>query len=123
MRAVKSRNTAPEMLVRRIAFSMNYRYRLHDPKLPGKPDLIFPARRKIIFVHGCFWHGHSCTRGNRMPKTNTDYWQQKIWRNRTRDAANIAKLEADGWHVLTIWECTIKNPQNLADMLRSFLDS
>ena len=123
MRAVKNRDTAPEMIVRRLVFSMGYRYRLHSAGLPGKPDLVFSPRRKVIFVHGCFWHGHDCARGNRVPKTNRDYWQSKIGRNKIRDAANVAQLEADGWSVLIIWECVTKHQDHLAHLLRVFLDS
>ena len=123
MRAVKSQDTAPEMLVRHLAFKMGYRYRLHGANLPGKPDLVFSSRRKVIFVHGCFWHGHHCVRGDRIPKTNADYWQKKIGRNKMRDLANAAKLENDGWGVLIIWECEIKNQEGLANTLCAFLEN
>ena len=86
MRAVKSHDTKPELLVRRAIHCMGYRYRLHRKDLPGKPDVVFPSRKKIIFVHGCFWHGHDCARGARMPKSNRSYWVSKISRNRERDA-------------------------------------
>jgi DNA mismatch endonuclease, patch repair protein len=121
MKAVKSRDTGPEMVVRRLVFSMGYRYRLHSAKLPGKPDLVFAGRRKVIFVHGCFWHGHDCARGKRTPKSNTEYWLHKITRNRKRDAENTAKLVATGWQVLVIWECTLKDRDVLVDNLRAFL--
>src|SRR6185437_3811014 len=85
MRAVKSRNTSPELAVRRVVHRMGYRFRLHRENLPGKPDLVFPKFQKVIFVHGCFWHGHSCTRGARVPKENHEYWQKKISGNRIRD--------------------------------------
>lgn len=121
MRAVKSRDTAPEMLVRRLVYSMGYRYRLHRKDLPGKPDLVFSSRRKVIFVHGCFWHGHTCTRGARVPKANRDYWLTKIAKNRKRDSQHQARLEETGWRVLIIWECEIKDRPALAARLQAFL--
>lgn len=108
MRAVRSKDTAPEMTVRRLVHSLGYRYRLHRSDLPGKPDLVFPGRHKVIFVHGCFWHGHGCTRGARLPATNVDYWKRKIARNVERDAETLGKLNAEGWLSLTLWECELK---------------
>lgn len=108
MRAVKSKDTAPEMIVRRLVHRLGYRYRLHRKGLPGKPDLVFAGRRKIIFVHGCFWHGHDCKRGARPPKENTDYWGPKIHKNVERDARNQVELCELGWDVLTVWECETK---------------
>lgn len=121
MRQIKSKDTQPEMLVRRLVFGLGYRYRLHRKTLPGKPDLAFASRKKAIFVNGCFWHGHSCKNG-RMPKTNRDYWVPKIERNRERDAEALAALEAMGWQALTIWECEIKAPEDLPQRIRRFLD-
>jgi len=121
MRAVKSRDTKPEMLVRRAAHALGYRFRLHRKDLPGSPDLVFPARKKVIFVHGCFWHGHECARGARTPKTNTDYWRAKIARNVARDARARSALDALGWETLTIWECELKRDTRLAERLKSFL--
>lgn len=121
MRAVKSRDTKPEMLVRRAAHALGYRFRLHRKDLPGSPDLVFPARRKVIFVHGCFWHGHECARGARMPKTNADYWRAKIARNVARDARARSALDSLGWETLTIWECELKKDTRLAERLKSFL--
>jgi DNA mismatch endonuclease (patch repair protein) len=121
MRAVKGKDTAPEMAVRRLAHRMGYRYSLHRSDLPGKPDLTFPARRKVIFVHGCFWHGHDCPRGGRLPKENAEYWRAKIGRNRSRDAASVSKLKADGWKVLIIWECQLRSEARVASRLRRFL--
>ena len=123
MRAVKSRDTAPEMLVRRLVYSMGYRYRLHRKDLPGKPDLVFSSRRKIIFVHGCFWHGHTCDRGARVPKANRDYWLTKIAKNRKRDAQHQTRLEETGWRVLVIWECEMKDRPALEARLQDFLDA
>lgn len=122
MRAVKGRDTAPEMTVRRLAHRMGYRFRLHRSDLPGRPDIIFPGRRKIIFVHGCFWHGHSCPRGNRIPEGNRDYWLRKIARNRERDRAVGIALTTLGWLVAVFWECEIKDRDRVAGHLRSFLE-
>ena len=125
MRAVRSKDTKPEMVVRRLVHGMGYRYRLHRKDLPGKPDLVFPARRKVIFVNGCFWHGHDCTRGSRQPKDNADYWLAKITRNVERDRTSIAILQAAGWQVQTIWECETKvgDREALASRLDYFLRS
>lgn len=121
MRAVRSRNTQPELLVRRIVHSAGYRYRLHRPDLAGTPDLVFPSRRAVIFVNGCFWHGHDCKRGARPPATNKGYWHGKISRNQARDSANLNALQAENWRVLTIWECETKDVEQLADRLRRFI--
>lgn len=121
MRAVKSRDTKPEMVVRRFANALGYRFRLHRTDLPGKPDLAFPARRKAVFVHGCFWHQHDCLRGARLPKANQDYWLPKLKRNVARDAENQARLREMGWNVLVIWECETKNVDHLVARLHSFL--
>lgn len=108
MRAVKSRDTKPEMLVRKFVHGLGYRFRLHRKTLPGTPDLVLPRLRRIIFVHGCFWHGHNCARGSRVPKSNTDYWLTKIARNRLRDQANRSLLAQQGWGVYIAWECQTK---------------
>ncbi len=110
MRAVKSRDTAPELAVRRAAHALGLRFRLHRADLPGKPDLVFPARRIALFVHGCFWHGHDCPRGARMPQTNCAYWESKISRNVARDATASAALKKLGWTPRTIWECETRDP-------------
>lgn len=123
MRAVKGENTTPEMRIRRVIHSMGYRYRLHRKDLPGKPDLVFPRRRKIIFIHGCFWHGHDCRRGARMPKANRDYWERKISRNRARDADHRTALQQAGWRVLIIWECQLKEMDWLRNEIARFLES
>lgn len=120
MRQVKGKGTKLELAVRRLVHSLGYRYRLHRRDLPGCPDLVFSPRRKVIFVHGCFWHGHDCRRGARQPKTNPDYWRQKIERNRTRDNTAQEALKAAGWDVLTIWECEVRDPI-LANRIRRFL--
>lgn len=121
MRAVKGRDTGGEMIVRRLLHRMGYRYRLHWPDLPGKPDVVFPRRLKAIFVDGCFWHGHDCARGARTPKSNREYWIGKISRNAARDAHNRERLQNMGWSVLTLWECELKDEAGLASRLRSFL--
>lgn len=121
MRAVKSLNTAPEMTVRRLVYAMGYRYRLHRKDLPGKPDLAFQSRRKVIFVHGCFWHGHDCKRGVRVPKTNRAYWENKIARNKERDCQHAEELKRAGWRVLVIWECQTKEKAALVDPIKGFL--
>jgi DNA mismatch endonuclease (patch repair protein) len=120
MRAVKGRDTGPELAVRRMAHGLGYRYRLHRSDLPAKPDLVFASRRKVILVHGCFWHGHGC-KFSRVPKSNREYWLPKLERNKVRDAAQIKSLRASGWGVLVVWECKIKNAAVLMRRLRSFL--
>jgi DNA mismatch endonuclease (patch repair protein) len=123
MRAVKAKDTAPELRVRRLLHGMGYRYRLHRKELPGHPDLVFPGRKAVIFVHGCFWHGHDCRRGARLPKTHADYWTAKIGRNRDRDARALTALSELGWRVLTLWECELKDEAALRASLRAFLDA
>jgi DNA mismatch endonuclease (patch repair protein) len=121
MRAVKGVDTAPEMAVRRMAHRMGFRFRLHRKDLPGKPDLVFPKLRKVVFVHGCFWHGHDCARGARTPKTNAKYWRTKISRNLVRDAAHLAALKAQGWRSAVIWECQLKDLPRVHKRLSGFL--
>ena len=123
MRAIRSRNTMPELIVRRLTHRMGYRYRLHSKNLPRSPDLAFPGRTKAIFVHGCFWHRHDCVRGNLTPKTNQAYWLPKLRKNEERDARNLRELRACGWSVLVIWECEISDGDALAERIRNFLDS
>ena len=122
MRAVRSRDTAPEMVVRRAVTALGYRYRLHKASLPGKPDLVFAPRRKAIFVHGCFWHGHDCKRGAREPKANAQYWRAKVQRNRERDTRSLKALESAGWSVLVIWECETRAVAPLTERLADFLE-
>jgi DNA mismatch endonuclease (patch repair protein) len=110
MRAVKGRDTTPEVAVRRILRAAGIGYRLGGAGLPGRPDLVMKGRRVAVFVHGCFWHGHDCARGARKPKANADYWAAKIGRNRARDEAALAALVAAGWRVVTVWECDLKEP-------------
>jgi DNA mismatch endonuclease (patch repair protein) len=122
MRAVKSRDTEPERIVRRIIAGLGYRYRLNRADLPGKPDLTIPARASVVFVHGCFWHGHRCRRGARMPQTNTAYWSQKLSRNRSRDVSARRLLRKLGWKVLVIWECELKDEAKFTPRIRRFLE-
>ena len=111
MRSVRSKDTGPEMRVRKILHNAGYRYRLHRSDLPGKPDLVFSTRKKVIFVHGCFWHGHNCKKGAR-PSSNKEYWEPKLTRNRERDIENLQKLTNLEWEALTLWECEIKSMQD-----------
>jgi DNA mismatch endonuclease, patch repair protein len=113
MRQVKARDTAPERVVRRMLWRLGARYRLDRRDLPGRPDIVLAGRKLAIFVHGCFWHGHDCVRGARVPKANRAYWTGKIDRNRARDTETHAKLEALGWRVETIWECELKDSSAL----------
>src|SRR5262249_52585855 len=122
MARIRSANTKPEMIVRRMAHGLGFRFRLHGRDLPGKPDLIFPGRRKIVFVHGCYWHGHGCAVGGTGAKSNRAYWGPKITRNRERDSTVISALRRKGWRVLVIWECKTKDMQSLAKRLQHFLD-
>jgi len=110
MRRVRGRDTTPELTVRRILRAAGIGYRLGGAGLPGRPDVVMKGRRIVVFVHGCFWHGHDCPRGARQPKANAAYWSAKIGRNRARDAASREALEAAGWRVMTVWECEMKSP-------------
>lgn len=121
MSRIRNRNTRPEMIVRSLVHRMGYRYRLHRKDLPGKPDLVFPASHKVIFVQGCFFHMHDCRYGRVTPATNAEFWQKKRLSNVERDKRNIAALESDGWGVLEVWECQTKTPEVLPDILISFL--
>lgn len=122
MKRVKTRNTAPEMIVRRALFQAGYRYRIHRSDLPGEPDIVFPSRRKIIFVHGCFWHGHTGCRRASLPRTRVDYWSDRVRRNQVRDARVTSSLESLGWAVYVVWECQTKRRIALMERLTEFLD-
>lgn len=122
MARVKSRDTGPEMIVRRALHAAGYRYRLHERKLPGTPDIVFPARRSVVFVHGCFWHGHTDCRLASTPKTRTEFWLTKIEGNRARDLRVHRELEALGWRVHIVWQCTTKNGENLIAQIRELLE-
>lgn len=122
MRAVRSRNTSPELIVRRVLRCMGFSgYRLHRKDLPGTPDIAFIGRKKAIFIHGCFWHQHECQRGSRAPRTHQDYWLPKLARNKQRDAEHQAQLYKLGWDVLVVWECEIKDLDSLEVRIREFL--
>jgi DNA mismatch endonuclease (patch repair protein) len=121
MRAVKSRDTSPELAVRALLRAFAPGYRLYRKDVPGNPDIAYVGRKQAIFVHGCFWHGHACARGARLPKANADYWRAKIARNRARDAAHRARLGELGWRALTVWECELKDRAALETKLRGFL--
>lgn len=121
MRAIKSENTGPERAVRKLAHDIAPGYRLHRKDLPGKPDLAWIGRKQAVFVHGCFWHGHGCKRGGRVPEVNRDYWVAKIARNRARDEAAIAAFVSKGWAVEVIWECELKDEAAMRARLLSFL--
>lgn len=121
MSRVRSTNTTPELVVRRLLFSMGYRYRLHVRTLPGRPDIVFFARRKLIFVHGCFWHQHAGCAAARIPKSNLPFWLEKFRTNRLRDDENQLALTAADWQVLTVWECELRDLAALRERLLRFL--
>lgn len=122
MRRIASKGTKPELAVRRLVHGMGFRYRLHRHDLPGRPDLVFPGRRKVIFVHGCFWHQHpGCKRAHR-PQSNLDYWVPKLQRNQERDAAHRVRLGALGWDVFVVWECEVGTTVDLTYRIASFLE-
>lgn len=123
MGRVRSRDTKPEMMVRRMVHAMGYRYRLHAKDLPGKPDLVFRSRRKVVFVHGCFWHRHPECALARLPKSREDFWLPKLDANRRRDMKNERALRDAGWGVLTIWECELGDVAQLKTRIRGFLDA
>lgn len=120
MSRVKGKDTVPEIAVRKIAFGLGYRYRLHCAHLPGKPDLVFPRLHKVILVHGCFWHRHNCTNAT-TPSSNIKYWLQKFAKNVERDKRNLRKLKRLGWGRLVIWECQMKNHGRVTDRIQRFL--
>ena len=120
MGRIGSKNTAPELIVRRLLHSLGYRFRLHRKDLPGTPDVVLPGRRKAIFVHGCFWHAHGCRIG-RPPKSRPEFWEPKLARNRARDEENSRDLEEAGWEVLTVWQCETKDKEALSELLEKFL--
>ena len=122
MRRVKGSGTGPELIVRKLIWSLGGRYRLNRADLPGKPDIVLPGRRLAVLVHGCFWHGHDCARGARVPKSNRDYWTAKVERNRERDVAARAALEAAGWRVEVVWECELKDRPGLEARVRGWLE-
>lgn len=123
MALVRAKNTKPELLVRRLVHGLRYRYRLHRRDLPGTPDLVFPGRHKIIFVHGCFWHRHADCALARLPKSRSKFWLLKLEGNAKRDARNVRALRRQGWGVMTIWECQLRDKARLATRIGRFLDA
>jgi DNA mismatch endonuclease (patch repair protein) len=121
MAAVGTRNTGAETAIRSVVHRLGYRYSLRRTDLPGKPDLVFVSRRKVIFVHGCFWHGHFCRYG-RLPKSRPDYWKPKLAANKERDRLQARQLRSSGWSVLTVWQCELKNERRLEARIKGFLD-
>nr|WP_284431272.1 very short patch repair endonuclease [Acidovorax sp. SUPP950] len=123
MQAVQRRNTAPELQVRSVLHALGHRFRLHRKDLPGTPDVVLPRHRKIVLVHGCFWHGHEQCRRAKVPVNNAETWRAKIEVNRARDVRNVAALRALGWDVLVVWECEVRDQMQLARRLREFLSA
>lgn len=121
MSRVRTKDTEPELVVRSALHSLGYRYRLHRKDLPGSPDLVFPSRHKAIFVHGCFWHGHDCSRG-KLPQTNAEFWKIKIDKNKARDERVAQTLKLLGWEVLIVWECEIHTDEKFVRNLTRFLN-
>jgi len=122
MKLIRSKNTKVEMVVRRLTHAMGYRYRLHSKALPGSPDMVFPARKKVIFVHGCFWHQHENCRHYRMPRSKLDFWLPRLESNKRRDAKVYEQIKESGWRYLVVWECELKNREAVANHIKSFLE-
>lgn len=122
MSAIKGRNTKPELTLRRRLHRLGYRFRLHRKDLPGRPDLVFPSKGKVIFVHGCFWHSHDCRYGQVVPRTNAEFWSEKRTRTMERDAQQLAELRALGWSVLVIWECELRDVDTAVSRAVEFLE-
>lgn len=123
MSKIGSKNTRPEIAVRSILHRLGYRFRLHRKDLPGSPDIVLPRFKTVLFVHGCFWHGHRCKK-NGMPKSNTEYWGPKIEANRTRDSRKRRQLVRIGWRVIILWECELKNPEKVVEkLLKTLIDT
>lgn len=123
MARVKGKNTRPELLVRKMVFAAGYHYRIHVKDLPGCPDLIFPGKRKVIFVHGCFWHRHEGCKSARMPKSRIDFWSAKLNGNKLRDTRTYDALLGAGWQVMVVWECDLRHPEAVAKAIKIFLDA
>jgi DNA mismatch endonuclease (patch repair protein) len=121
MSRVRGKNTRPEVIVRKLVFAAGYRYRLHVKALPGSPDLVFPSRKKVIFVHGCFWHGHSNCRLSRTPKSRIEFWTAKLNGNKERDSRNVEALADNGWEYLVLWECELRERSTLQARIQDFL--
>ncbi|MDL2297966.1 DNA mismatch endonuclease Vsr [Synergistaceae bacterium OttesenSCG-928-D05] len=121
MTRIKSINTAPEIIVRKFLFSKGFRFRINDKRFHGKPDIVLPKYRTVIFVHGCFWHSHNCKKFV-LPKSNVTYWSEKLNRNKTRDEVNICKLKNEGWQVLVVWECELEKKNRMQKLEELALD-
>ena len=121
MSRIRSKDTGPEWAVRRAVFAMGFRYRLYDKRLPGKPDLVLPRHRKVIFVHGCFWHAHGCRIGGHTPATHKKFWKTKFANNVRRDREALRRLWRAGWRTLVVWECETRDPERLRSVLTAFL--
>lgn len=122
MAAIKSKDTGPELVIRKALHRLGYRYTLHQRDLPGKPDVVFPSRWKALFVHGCFWHGHNCSKG-RSPKTNRAFWRNKVRNNKSRDLRTSRALRRAGWSAMTVWQCQTGNLERLVEKIVRFLES
>jgi DNA mismatch endonuclease (patch repair protein) len=123
MSRVRACDSVPELAVRRLVHALGYRFRKHRSDLPGCPDLVFPGRRKVVFVHGCFWHRHNCKNGQRVPKSREEFWLKKLERNKHRDAETVSQLTVQGWAVLVLWECELGDRAKLAHQIKKFLDA
>ena len=121
MQRIRSKDTKPELRVRKLVHRLGYRFRLHGAKLPGRPDLVFAARRKVIFVHGCYWHVHACRYGRVVPATNAEFWQKKRSGNVARDRVVRGELRRAGWTLLVIWECQVRDEERVAKRIQTFL--
>jgi len=117
----RGKDTSPEIIVRQLIYSLGYRYRLHRKDLPGCPDMVFSAKKKVIFINGCYWHRHTCKKGRSKPETREDFWQTKFFKTKQRDKETRKKLKKLDWQILTIWECQIKNVEKLKKMVTEFL--
>lgn len=123
MSRVRSRDTKPELLLRKLVWSLGYRYRKNTANIVGRPDLAFPGRRRVIFLHGCFWHRHDCASGSRSPKSRIDFWDKKFTDNIRRDASVLRQLASIGWEALVIWECELRDLARIEHRVRNFLDA
>lgn len=121
MQSVRTRDTGPEKVIRSLLHNLGYRFRLHRKDLPGTPDIVFPGRKKIIFVHGCFWHGHSCSKG-KLPKSKTEFWSSKVRRNQERDDQNLSQLNHQGWNTMVVWQCELRDKETLTKKIIEFLE-
>lgn len=122
MSRVRGKDTKPELIIRRLLHGMGYRYRLHRKDLPGKPDLVFPSRRKVVWIHGCYWHRHDGCKLARLPKSRLEFWGPKLEANKVRDSINQQAIIAMGWNFLVVWECELRNKKSVAFKIQDFLD-